>query len=309
MELKQIEYFLQLAQTEHVSRAADILNISQPTLSRSLSSLEDSLGTPLFDRIGNRLHLNASGRVFYDYARQAMQILDNASVAVMRSASELSENIYIDSWSFAPILLPCISEYMALHPMVNIQIMQNNHYQNHPADRDYDFILTYAQDAVEGNQDAQHWVTQPLFSEDCLFVIGPNHPMFSQLDEAGGSIDLTHFSNAGFVTMPADRVFSDFTYNICQSAGFFPKSYLQTDSFLVKMAAVREGVAVTFLPESNLDEAQRICPGLRAFHMNHYNFRRTVFLMRKKKYLLSKAALEFWDFILEHYQQARDERP
>ena len=54
MELKQIEYFLQLAQMQHVSQAADFLNISQPTLSKSLSNLEKDLGVPLFDRVGNR---------------------------------------------------------------------------------------------------------------------------------------------------------------------------------------------------------------------------------------------------------------
>lgn len=127
-------------------------------MSRSFSSL----GTPLFDRVGKHLHLNASGLVFYEYAKQAMQILDNALIDAVRSAFELPRSIYIDDWSFALIPLPCISEYMTLHPMVNVQILQNNHYQNHHTDRDYDFILTYAQDAVESNQSAQNWVAQPF---------------------------------------------------------------------------------------------------------------------------------------------------
>lgn len=308
MELKQIEYFLQLAQTEHVSQAADVLNISQPTLSRSLSALERSLGTSLFDRVGNRLRLNASGRVFYSYAQQAMQILETASIAALRSAFELSGNISINCWSFAPILLPCINEYMALNPRVNIQMMQHNHNQDYMADEDYDFILAYALDELEGNQNTQHWVTQPLFSEDCLFVIGPNHPMFSQLEEGAKSVDLPQFASACFITMSQDSVFTDYTYNICQSTGFFPKSYFQTDSFLVKMDMLRAGSAVALLPESNLEEARHICPGLRAFRINHNNFRRTVFIMRKKKSLLGEAALDFWDFLLEYYHLPQDER-
>jgi len=90
MELKQIEYFLQLAQMQHVSQAADFLNISQPTLSKSLSNLEKDLGVPLFDRVGNRLRLNASGQRFYEKAKQAMQILNTASLAAKRSVYDIS---------------------------------------------------------------------------------------------------------------------------------------------------------------------------------------------------------------------------
>lgn len=69
MELKQIEYFLQLAKMQHMSRTAEFLNISQPTLSKSLNALERDLGVSLFDRVGNRLQLNDSGKQFYSKAQ------------------------------------------------------------------------------------------------------------------------------------------------------------------------------------------------------------------------------------------------
>ena len=93
MELKQIEYFLQLAQMQHVSQTADFLNISQPTLSKSLSRLEEDLGVTLFDRVGNRLRLNNNGQHFYESAKQALQILNSASLFAKRSAYEISGNI------------------------------------------------------------------------------------------------------------------------------------------------------------------------------------------------------------------------
>lgn len=61
MELKQIEYFLQLARFEHMSQTADFLGIYQSTLSKSLNSLERELGIKLFDRVGNRIRLNENG--------------------------------------------------------------------------------------------------------------------------------------------------------------------------------------------------------------------------------------------------------
>lgn len=220
MELKQIEYFLQLAQMQHVSQAADFLNISQPTLSKSLSNLEKDLGVPLFDRVGNRLRLNASGQRFYEKAKQAMQILNTASLTAKRSVYDISGNISIICLTFASILLKCIKEYMELNPLVNIQLLQYNHVLNRAADADYDFILSAAEDSAENGDNNQFWVSQPLFSEDLYFVIGPKHPQFSQLKAGEDSIDLAQFADSNFVTMQLDNNFIDFSYKICQNAGF-----------------------------------------------------------------------------------------
>lgn len=305
MELKQLEYFLQLAQTQHVSQTADFLNISQPTLSKSLAHLERDLGVPLFDRVGNRLRLNANGQHFYDSAKQALQILNSAALFAKRSVYEMSGNISIACLAFAPILVPCISEYIQLNPLVNIQLFQYNHNFNRATDLEYDFILASAMDAVENERNADVWVSQPLFSEALLFVIAPSHPQFGQLPEQPEEFDLSAFSDASYVTMRLDHHFIDFTYQVCQDAGFFPKSYFQTDDFLLKMNIVREGLAVALLPASCMEEANRLCPGLRSFPVKA---QRSVVALRKKKSLLSEASLDFWDFLLEAYQLPRDER-
>ena len=64
MEWQQLEYFRIVAKTEHFRKAAELLNISQPALSRSIKKLEEELGICLFDRIGRSVKLNQFGRVF-----------------------------------------------------------------------------------------------------------------------------------------------------------------------------------------------------------------------------------------------------
>lgn len=307
MEMKQIEYFLQLARLEHMSQAADALDIAQPTLSKSLHALEREIGVPLFDRVGNRIRLNASGKRFYSYAQQAMQALNVGTLSAKELMYETAGNITIVCLTFAPILMPCISEYTKLNPNINIQLLQyNHHFFSTEGVGDYDFILASAQDSFT-NEHAQFWVTQPLFSEGSRLVIGPNHPLYAQLPE-GESVDLNLFRDARFVTMRLEGEFIDFTYHICQNAGFFPRSFFQTDDFLLKMNAVREGLAVAFLPEACLGEAEFLCPGLRCLRVENYNMRRTIVLQRKKKHMLHGAALDFWDFVLEHYDLPADQR-
>jgi len=307
MELKQIEYFLRLAQTQHVSQTADLLNISQPTLSKSLASLERELGIPLFDRVGHRLRLNANGRRFYDSANEAMRILTNAVLVAKRSVYEVTGSVSIICLSFPSILMPCICEYMDLNPGVRVQFCEYDHNLSNAASAGYNFVLcfNFPGDALQ-EHGSENWVSQVLFSEEVFFVIGPNHPQYQELD--GDAFDLRRFANANFVTMRENRLYSDMTYSICGKAGFFPRSFFQTDTFLTKMDILRDGAAVSFLPESNLEKAELLCPGLKAFPADRNGIRRNVLIKRKKKSLLNEAELDFWEFLLEYFHLPPDVR-
>ena len=74
MSLQQLQYFVTVAQEQHVTRAAERLRISQPPLSRQIQALEDELGQPLFERSGRGIKLTEFGRYF---AAKATAILDH----------------------------------------------------------------------------------------------------------------------------------------------------------------------------------------------------------------------------------------
>ena len=75
MEMTQLGHFVTTAKQESITKAAGMLNITQPTLSVSISRLEDELGVDLFDRTGNKIRLNDTGRVFLSYVEQALDLL------------------------------------------------------------------------------------------------------------------------------------------------------------------------------------------------------------------------------------------
>ena len=74
MEIQQLEYFRVIAECGSLTKAAQTLHTSQPSLSRSLRSLEDELGTPLFDRVGRNIVLNSAGRIALD---RCMNVLNS----------------------------------------------------------------------------------------------------------------------------------------------------------------------------------------------------------------------------------------
>ena len=82
MELRHLRYFLAVADVAHFRRAAELLHVSQPTLSLQVQQLEKELGVPLFDRIGRRVRLTAAGELFRDRARRIFRELDEARVGL-----------------------------------------------------------------------------------------------------------------------------------------------------------------------------------------------------------------------------------
>lgn len=82
MSFAQIQYFVAVAEEAHVGRAAQRLHVSQPPLSRSIRSLEDELGTPLFERTPRGMRLLPAGETFLDHARRILGAVDAATRAV-----------------------------------------------------------------------------------------------------------------------------------------------------------------------------------------------------------------------------------
>ena len=82
MTLHQLRHFESLAHTQHYQRSAELLGVSQPALSRSISSLELELGAPLFEKQGRNVVLSRFGRVFAEHIFSAMNEIDTGLARV-----------------------------------------------------------------------------------------------------------------------------------------------------------------------------------------------------------------------------------
>lgn len=77
MNLNQLHYFVTLAHLEHYTKAAELLSITQPSLSHAISMLEQELDTSLFEKRGRNVVLTKYGKVFLEYTEEALDILDS----------------------------------------------------------------------------------------------------------------------------------------------------------------------------------------------------------------------------------------
>lgn len=306
MEIRNIEYFLHLAKFQHVSATADFLNISQPSLSKHIHTLERELGIQLFDRIGNRICLNKNGEQFALYAKQAMELLHAGVNSAKSGIYDTKGTIRIAYSSYAPILADCITRYAQMNPRIDFHIVALNEAMDMMSSNELDLLLNAStHGAIPAQRSDLFWVTQPLFQERYVLILGP---------ETGRTLcsepfDLTQLKGAHFVTMAQkDVFFTDITFSLCINAGFFPKVYCKTDEFIVKAKLVSQDFAVAFIPESCLGDAMALAPSLRYVEIDDRSAIRTINLARHRKALMSEAALDFWTFVLDYYDLPEDHR-
>ena len=104
MELQQLRYFKALAEIGNLTKTAEKLHVTPPTLSNSISRLEEDLGVQLFDRVKGRLYLNEVGKTFLESSRTMLNILDTSCNNV-RNMSLLGKKILTISTSVSSFLL------------------------------------------------------------------------------------------------------------------------------------------------------------------------------------------------------------
>lgn len=120
MELSQLRYFVTVAHTQHLTRAAEALKISQPALSKAISRLEEELGMELFDRSSNRIALNNNGQLYLQYVQRALLELSSGADAVRSYAGVIGGNVGIVT-SCSGLLQPAIREFLTEYTDIRYQ--------------------------------------------------------------------------------------------------------------------------------------------------------------------------------------------
>ncbi len=297
MEIHQLENFLQLAKYENVSLTADFLNISQPALSKCLSSIEQEVGVKLFNRAGRKIILNEHGRIFAKYAEQTISSLKEGMFVTQRLNKTILGTLTIGLHSYGPTIFQCLSEFSQLNPQINIQLISSYDSSSKLSLEHMDLVLCSTTDNFYSEKNS-FWITQPLFKERYVLVLSS---LFRSYPAEKKSINLLEFRDDPFIVMPQNEIFSDLTYKYCNEAGFIPNALYEVDGFIMKLKFLQAGHCVAILPESCLQDAITFDPQLQCFQIENFPCERTILIKRHKENFTSETAELFWDFLMEHF--------
>ena len=138
MTLNQLEYFQKVATLQHFRQAAELLKISQPSLSRSMSLLEEELGLMLFEHQGRNVVLTKSGRVFLEHVNR---ILEEVYIAEHKMKQLAGSGGHID----IAYVFPLANYYIPHTVRSFLDIDRNKHVT-------FNFNQTHTADMIQGAQ-------------------------------------------------------------------------------------------------------------------------------------------------------------
>ena len=127
MELRVLGYFLAAAREENITKAAALLHITQPTLSRQLMQLEEELGVKLFKRTNHRIELTAQGLLLKRRAQELLSLAEKTRQE-LNQESQLAGEIFIGSGEYqnSRILAEMMSGFYKQYPEVTFNVYSGN---------------------------------------------------------------------------------------------------------------------------------------------------------------------------------------
>jgi DNA-binding transcriptional LysR family regulator len=183
MTLEQLRIFAAVAEREHVTRAAEALNLTQSAVSAAIAALEARHAVALFSRVGRRIELTDAGRLFLDEAHAVLARAQAAELALSEIAGleRGALTVYASQTIASYWLPPRLVSFRRSHPRIAINLVARNTAEVARAVQDGGGDLGF----VEGRVDADDLIQQAVARDRLVLVVGPMHAWASRRSVKG----------------------------------------------------------------------------------------------------------------------------
>ncbi|MEK6350915.1 MAG: LysR family transcriptional regulator [Burkholderia sp.] len=245
MELRQLRYFVAVAEELHFGRAARRLFISQPALSFDIKRFEEQLGTRLLERSSKSVVLTNAGQVLLGEARRLLQQADEVAKVTAQSAHGLAGRLrigFVNSMLYRG-LPEAVQRFEAAHPAVEIALKEMNTAEQSRALQQRQIDLGFAS---WGHYPAEI-ETQLLMSEAFVCCLPAGHPLAGKK-----RIDLKALQHEPFILFPraVSPHYHDQIIATCVDAGFSPTIRHEARLWQTVVTMVEFGMGVALVPQA-----------------------------------------------------------
>lgn len=246
MELRQVRYFLTLAEECHFGRAAARLHVAQPALSQQIKQLERELGTPLFHRSTRHVELTEAGRQLTGYARTLVAEAERARAHMAELVTGQAGRVSVGFIGTATYdVLPHVARTVrARLPHITLELrgeLLTPQLTDGLVTGAYDLAVFRPGAVPEGVN------TTPLRTEPLVAVLPTHHPR-----AADPRLPLAALAGEHFVIHPAQprSAMYDRVLSACTRAGFQPPSLVEVGETATLVVLVAAGHGVALVPAS-----------------------------------------------------------
>ncbi|WP_059052629.1 LysR family transcriptional regulator [Paenibacillus senegalimassiliensis] len=246
MELRQLQYTLQIAEEKNFSRAADKLHIAQPSLSQQLSKLEQELGVKLFQRNTSTVELTYAGASFIEHAQRIMDAVaelrqEMDDISQLRAGRVVIGSMPITGSHLLPYVLPAFKQN---YPDIRVTLLEDTslNLEKLTAGGSTDLSLL----SLPLQEPTLSYV--PIGEEIIDLAVPPDHRLTNIPGIREQGVPLEELRDEAFIVLKKGQGFRKLTVDLCRSAGFEPNVVFESNNMETVQSLVAAGMGITLVP-------------------------------------------------------------
>ncbi|MEK4851295.1 LysR family transcriptional regulator [Paenibacillus sp. FSL H7-0756] len=245
MELRQLQYTLQIAAERNFSRAAEKLHIAQPSLSQQLSKLEKELGVLLFQRNTSSVELTYAGEKFVEQAQgiiDAVELLrqEMSDISQLRTGRVMVGSMPITGAHLLPHVLPV---FKSKYAEVEITLLEDSSMNLEKLTASGQTDLSLLSLPLE----IPTLAYEVLGEERIDLAVPPGH-LLAGREPQGIRTSLAELKDEPFIVLKEGQGFRKMTVELCRQAGFEPRIVFESNNMETVQSLVAAGMGVTLVP-------------------------------------------------------------
>lgn len=282
MEIRQLRYFLDIAETEHLTQSAHKLFMTQSTLSHGLRQLEQELSVSLFERLGRGLKLSQAGAEFRVFATRALKEIEAGRMALAELNGLQSGRLTVGAFpTFLNTVLPAtVAAFSASFPKVMIEVRDLR------AGPIAEQLLRGELDLGIAFQPTEHAEieTETLFDERMVLAVRATHPL-----AARRTLSMKQLAGVPLALLPRSFATRQLIENHLRQVGVSPLVRVEMESVDALLGVCRCGDLASIVPE----RATRQAPDLHVIALTAPKIVRHAGILWRRSASRSAAAREF----------------
>jgi DNA-binding transcriptional LysR family regulator len=245
--VRQLRYFVEIAEQGSFTAAADRLHVAQSALSRQIKELEEHLGTMLFERTARHPRLTLSGQAFLGRARSLLVDLAKAERLVQEVGKGIRGSVRMNHSSTVPLaglLLKRLSVYLGNNPGVTIDIAQQSSEGQLEDIAEHRLEIGLLRLPVLRQHAELELHT--LFREPLLLAVSAQHSLAGEI-----GVSLNQLREERFISLPHPQRggLSYLSASLCMEADFFPQAAQVTSRKTTQLQLIAANLGVAILPQ------------------------------------------------------------
>ena len=287
MDFNMLRYFVTVADEGSISRAAEVLFLSQPSLSQQIQRLEKEMNTRLFLREARGVALTPAGHIFLRYARSVLEQTANLKAELSFLGEEITGETRIAAESLSTPLARLCCDFHRCYPHAQADFV---HLNSVPAP---EIVVT------TNVLDRLVWSGRELLHEELMIALNTGHPLARRT-----VLSLEELKDEVFI-FSQNREVDRLVTRYCAAAGFAPKVAMECYSMHTVMALVSEGVGVAVLPVywgAYKPDNVVLLP------VSGVDFYRTVYLYHPRSAQHTRVARAFAEFIMQNIHTLHEKK-